>query len=401
MKILYFYQYFSTSKGSWGTRAFEFSKRWVQAGHEVTVVTCVYDKSDLSPSGLIHREKIEGINLVVLNLKLSNKHGRIVRGFTFLAFSLFAGIFSILKSCDLVIASSGPLTVAFAGLLAKWIRRRKFVLEVRDLFSEGIEQLGLIQKPSIVSLLRRFEALCYRSADCTVALSPSMAEWIVRSYQPKRVESIPNASDCEFFDELKRLGPPPEMISKDKRTFVYSGTLGLANHCDQILTAAHKLKAWGEEDILIYLIGDGKEKRDLEKKAGQEQLLGMIRFLPPIPKEDLALWINHCDAVLLVLKNLKVFDTVSPNKLFDAFAAGVPVIQTTQGWIRTLLQVENCGITTEPGDPDGLANAIQYLAHNSEDRRTMSANSLKVGRERFDRNLLSRKYLDLLEELKL
>jgi glycosyltransferase involved in cell wall biosynthesis len=191
------------------------------------------------------------------------------------------------------------------------------------------------------------------------------------------------------------------MISKDKRTFVYSGTLGLANHCDQILTAAQKLKAWGEEDILIYLIGDGKEKRDLEKKAGQEQLLGMIRFLPPIPKEDLALWINHCDAVLLVLKNLKVFDTVSPNKLFDAFAAGVPVIQTTQGWIRTLLQVENCGITTEPGDPDGLANAIQYLAHNSEDRKTMSANSLKVGRERFDRNLLSRKYLDLLEELKL
>ena len=127
----------------------------------------------------------------------------------------------------------------------------------------------------------------------------------------------------------------------------------------------------------------------------------MIRFLPPIPKEDLALWINHCDAVLLVLKNLKVFDTVSPNKLFDAFAAGVPVIQATQGWIRTLLQVENCGITTEPGDPDGLANAIQYLAHNSEDRKTMSANSLKVGRERFDRNLLSRKYLDLLEELKL
>ncbi|MEC7626809.1 MAG: glycosyltransferase WbuB, partial [Verrucomicrobiota bacterium] len=61
MKILYFYQYFSTSKGSWGTRAFEFSKRWVQAGHEVTVVTCVYDKSDLSPSWLIHREKIEGI----------------------------------------------------------------------------------------------------------------------------------------------------------------------------------------------------------------------------------------------------------------------------------------------------------------------------------------------------
>lgn len=399
MRIIYFYQYFSTSKGSWGTRAYELSKRWVRAGNEVTVVTSVYDKSDLNPSGLIHRETIDGINLVVLNLKLSNKHGKLRRGFTFLGFSLFAGIFSIFKPCDVVIASSGPLSVAFAGLLSKWMRKRKFVFEVRDLFSEGLEELGLIKNSWPLSIIRAFETLCYRSADCTVALSSSMKKWVTKSYRPPRVESIPNASDCKLFDQLKSLGPPPQISSNEKTNFVYSGTLGLANNCDQILAAARNLKAWGEEDILIYLIGDGKEKRNLEKKAEQEELLDLLEFLPPIPKEELARWINHCDAVLVVLKNLKVFDTVSPNKLFDAFAAGVPVIQTTQGWIRELLEKENCGITTDPQDPDSLARTIQFFAHNPKQRQVMSRNSLRVGKEHFDRDLLSQKYLALLEEL--
>ena len=31
--------------------------------------------------------------------------------------------------------------------------------------------------------------------------------------------------------------------------------------------------------------------------------------------------------MILVLKPIPVFDTVSPNKLFDALAAGLPVLQ--------------------------------------------------------------------------
>ena len=61
MRILYFYQYFTTPKGAWSTRAFEFARRWVAAGHEVTVVTSVYDKSDLRPSRLFERFEWKGL----------------------------------------------------------------------------------------------------------------------------------------------------------------------------------------------------------------------------------------------------------------------------------------------------------------------------------------------------
>ena len=42
MKILYFYQYFTTPKGAWSTRAYEFARRWVEAGRIINVMTSVY-----------------------------------------------------------------------------------------------------------------------------------------------------------------------------------------------------------------------------------------------------------------------------------------------------------------------------------------------------------------------
>ena len=50
MKVLY-YQYFTTPKGSYGTGVYEFTKRWVEKGHQVTVITGVYAKSDIRAQG--------------------------------------------------------------------------------------------------------------------------------------------------------------------------------------------------------------------------------------------------------------------------------------------------------------------------------------------------------------
>ena len=73
MKIVYFYQYFSTPKGSWGTRVYEFAKRWVAQGHDVTVVTGVYYKSDMKVKKLVEDQVFEDINVKVLNIEISNK----------------------------------------------------------------------------------------------------------------------------------------------------------------------------------------------------------------------------------------------------------------------------------------------------------------------------------------
>ena len=76
MKIVYFYQYFSTPKGSWGTRVYEFCKNWVEAGHDVTVVSSIYSKSDLEAKKFVEDQVFDGIKVKVLNIRIDNKQSK-------------------------------------------------------------------------------------------------------------------------------------------------------------------------------------------------------------------------------------------------------------------------------------------------------------------------------------
>jgi len=83
MRILYFYQYFTTPAGAWSTRVYEFAQRCVEQGDSVTVVTSIYDKSDLRSDKLLSRCNIDGIDVRIINVTLSNRHGFVQRMMTF------------------------------------------------------------------------------------------------------------------------------------------------------------------------------------------------------------------------------------------------------------------------------------------------------------------------------
>src|SRR5690554_4101794 len=147
MKIVYFYQYFSTPKGSWGTRVYEFSKEWVKQGHEVTIVSSIYSKSDLNAKKLIEDQFFDGIHVKVINVVIDNKQSILKRIWTFIQYSFFSSYYALTLNADIVIASSGPITVGIPALIARYIRGRKLIFETRDLWPESAIELGIITNP--------------------------------------------------------------------------------------------------------------------------------------------------------------------------------------------------------------------------------------------------------------
>lgn len=391
MRILYVYQYFSTEQGSWGTRAYEFARRWVEEGDEVTVVTSVYDKSDLTTNGFLTRSEIDGIDLRIINVPISNKHGLWTRALTFGIFTLVASLYALFSRYDVVLASSGPLTVGIPALLARWIRRQPLVFEVRDLFSEGIRQLGLVRSNLLLALSAWFEKLVARQADAVVCLSPGMAAWFESATPSIRTQVIPNAADNDLFGIEPDSSTAGALRPKGEVWFLYAGTLGRANRCDVLVSAAAKLQL-RQSSARIILIGDGSERKRLEARAEAEGLTH-VRFVDLQPRSDLPQWFNQATATLLVFQPVPVLDTTSPNKLFDALAAGLPVIQTTQGWIKDLLENENCGLTVHSTDSEELAieiaEAIERLATEPRLRAEMAENARRLARGTFDRTVLS------------
>ena len=89
------------------------------------------------------RGSIDGIDVIALPLSYSNQDGILKRCLTFGRFAMRSVKVALTESCDLVFATSTPLTAAVPGIVARWFRRKPFVFEVRDLWPELPKALGM------------------------------------------------------------------------------------------------------------------------------------------------------------------------------------------------------------------------------------------------------------------
>jgi glycosyltransferase involved in cell wall biosynthesis len=395
MKILYFYQYFTTPQGSYSTRVYEMARRWVEAGDSVTVVTTVYDKSDIRASKFISRLEIDGVDVRVVNIAMSNKHGKARRLVGYLAYAFMCCWYALTLPCDVVISSSPPITVALPGLLTHYFRRKPLFFEIRDLWPEVLIDMGVVRNPLLIWCARVFEKFCYRSSRKVIALSEGIAEWIHKLYGYTNLEIVSNASDNRLIECLKGGFELPEW-ARGKHLVIYSGAMGYANEVGQILDTASELKKKDTSgDIVIVLAGGGQDQAMLERRV-RDEVLTNVRFLGYIPKEQVLRWIRLSACSLLVFRNSIVMASGSPNKLFDAFSAGVPVIHNTQGWIKRFVDRERCGISVAPGAPLVMADAILQLIQDPGLHSEMGRNSRRVAHEFFDRDTLALKMRRIL-----
>ena len=394
MKVVVFYQYFGTPNGGWSTRIYEMCQRWVAQGVDVTVVTSPYDKSDIKANQWVDNQMFDGIRVKIVNLPQSNKHPIWKRLLTFFGFSVMSLWFALTMKYDLAICSSGPITIGMPGLLAKWIRRKKVIFEVRDLWPSGAVELGIIKNKWVQKLAFSFEKTCYKSADMVVTCSSGMTQNIQQRFPKILVKTIPNASDFELFQKLASFQLPEKYINK--KLILYTGSLGLMDDCGQIIEGI----AAGSfpNDVSFVIIGEGTERIALMKRS-KELNIDNIEFLGLIPKTQVIGWLHHAYAAMVTFKNLEVLQTSSPNKLFDAFAAGVPLIQNTQGWIKQLFDNYSCGLTVPQNNPEKFAEAITYLINHPDEREKMKNQCLYLAKNDFNRDHLALEYLNWMKGL--
>jgi glycosyltransferase involved in cell wall biosynthesis len=163
---------------------------------------------------------------------------------------------------------------------------------------------------------------------------------------------------------------------------MYAGAHGISNDLGVLLDAADRLR--GEREIKIVLIGDGREKSTLMQMA-TERGMENILFLPAIPKIEMPGALASADLCLAILKPTEAFKLTYPNKVFDYMAAGKPILLAIDGVIRELVKRARAGIFVNPGDPEGLADAIVSASLDRERLSRMGANGRRFVREHFDR----------------
>lgn len=402
MNILYFHQHFSTPQGSTGTRSYEMAKALIKAGHQVTIVCGSFGSGDtgLSNSFLkgVRRGNVDSINIIEFELPYSNNDRFIKRTFIFLKFALKSIKPVFTEKYDLVFATSTPLTAGIPGIVARWIRKKRFIFEVRDLWPELPKEMGVITNPIILKMMSILEWASYHSAHKCIGLSPGIVQGIEsRGIDKSKITMIPNGCDLGLFSmkdiETKR----PKKVQKDDLLAIFTGTHGLANGVDAALDVAAELIKRNITNIKFCFIGQGKEKEKLLVRKEKENLDNCI-FLDPMPKTELISYLKGADIGLQMLKNIPVFYYgTSPNKFFDYLAAGLPILNNYPGWVSDMIEADNLGFAVPPDNIDTFASALIRASQNKKQLLKMSDNCLKFA-ENFDRDVLSSQFIEYLED---
>ena len=402
MHILLIHQAFAAIYEPGGTRHYEIAQKLTERGHEVTIITSpvsyLTGKSMRENIPWVEKQEAEpGITVVRAYTYPALHRSFVHRVFSFLSFmvsSFFIGL--TVKEIDLVWGTSPPIFQSVTAWALARIKRAPFLLEVRDLWPAFAIAVGVLQQPILIRASEWLERFLYRHADQVVVNSPGFIDHL-HSHGAIHVELVPNGADTSMFDPQAK-GENFRHIHglADRFIALYAGAHGMSNDLGVVLAAAEMLI--DRDDIILVLLGDGKEKPALQSQA-RDMALTNLKFIPPIPKKEMPSALAAADACIAILKPIPLYATVYPNKVFDYMAAGRPVVLAMEGVIREVIESANSGIAIPPGDPTALAEAIIYLADHPQDGIDMGLRGREYNRNHFDRPAQARNFGKIIEKI--
>ncbi|MDP4191172.1 MAG: glycosyltransferase family 4 protein [Bacteroidota bacterium] len=399
--IVFLTHYFPPEVNAPANRTFEHAKEWISE-IDVTIVTNFPNHPDgkIFPgykNRLLQKEIIDGINVVRLWTFITPNEGIILRTLNYVIFMLAAIVYVVFSRIkfDLIVATTPQF---FCGLAGKWIskiKRKPFILELRDLWPESIIAVGALKNRLLIKTLERTELNLYKAATRVVSVTSSFkSNLISRGIDPDKIDVIFNGVSVTNFTNGK------EISNKELKKFLddgfkcgYIGTIGMAHSIGTLIRAAEKLK---DTPIKFVIVGSGAERERLEKEIAEKGLKN-IKIFPIQSKSEIASIINKIDLFCVHLKNEPLFKTVIPSKLFEGMIMKKPILIGVNGEARKIVESARGGLYFEPENYQDLIDKIGFYYNNTEYIKSHGENGYRFVLEKFDRIKLAADFLNIIK----
>ncbi|ABR46438.1 glycosyl transferase, group 1 [Alkaliphilus metalliredigens QYMF] len=402
MKIVVICHYFPPEIGAPSARLYEMSKRWVELGNEVHVVTCFPNH----PTGIIpdeykgmkyKLENMDGIHVHRNYVYATPNKGFIKKTLGHISF-MFSSVFYSMKKIDkpdIIITSSPTFFSIFSGYWYSLRKKADFVLEIRDLWPAAMIELGVMKEGFITRVLEKMELFFYRKSKKLIMVTQSFKDNVVnRGISGDKVHVITNGVNQDLFYPKEK---NQELINKhnleDKFVVSYVGAHGISQNLSTILEVAKKLRIY--KNIEFVFVGEGAEKDKLKQILREEELKN-VQFIDAQPKELIPEFYNLSDLCLIPLKNIELFKTFIPSKMFEIMACGVPIVASLEGEAAQILQDSKAAVVVKPDNSDEIAAAIEELINDKEKYNQMKASGPEFVEKNYLRNKLAERYLEII-----
>lgn len=226
----------------------------------------------------------------------------------------------------------------------------------------------------------RCERIVMRRCARIIVLSEFMKQRVMRVHGigAERIRVIPGAVDIERFrppddpvavrDRLNL--PQKQVILFTVRNLV--PRMGL----DNLLRALAGLGS-ARQDLLLLIGGEGPLRASLQSLIDELGLTQSVRLLGFLPEQDLPLYYQAADLVLMPTQELEGFGLVT----VEALACGTPVLGTPVGAIPEILARVDPRLVAEGSDGPALAAALQRTLTRFRDQPGEQERLSRRGRE--------------------
>lgn len=404
MRILLLSTYFRPDVASTGVIMTKLAQEFVAKGHEVGVVTSVphYDPNHVWPEWskkLVYSERLDGMQIYRVRVWAGNDKSSVARRILgYASFSLLSVLRAItLTKHDVILAPSPPLS---NGVIADFISRLRgtpFIYNVQDIWPDVAVRAGVLKNGRAIKCLKAMERYVYRRAAKISVISEGFRRnLLTKEVSDGKISVIPNFIDTDF------VTPQPKQNSfsrkhalENKFVVLFAGNMGFSQALESALEAAKLLH--GNEEIKFLMVGNGVAKTAAERYCDSARLRN-VEFLPFQAHEDVPAMYGAADVCLIPLRRGFAAESV-PCKLFTIMAAGKPAIAAVDRRSDTweLIQNARCGISVEPEDPRGLAQAIIRYYLDAGARNESGQNARRYVEKHFRPSTIAQRYLEMME----
>ncbi len=351
-------------------------------GHQVTVMTTwpEYNLDQAQDKKNFDEIEVEdGITVIRVKTLPHHNVNYVVRGLA----QLLMPVQFLLKlrrhriRPEAVVVYSPPLPLALVG---SWLRRQgvRNLLNVQDLFPQNAIDLGILSSPMQIKFFQALERYAYRTADVVTVHSEGNRKMLLKQNPDiaSHLRILHNWVDVEHHtvDEHDPAHPGASRPAVDfrekwgirqKHVAVFAGVMGPSQYLELVLAIAERMQ--DQTGLLFLLVGDGKEKENLQQLA-RDKKLSNVQFEGFISRDTYPDLLNSCTIGLVCLSPQNQTPVV-PGKILGHMAAGLPVVAFlhTASDGHALIAEAGCGVSANSADLDACVQVLQELIARSDD----------------------------------
>lgn len=294
----------------------------------------------------------------------------VYRGALFYAlFNVRLFLFLLRVKTDVILAND--LDTLPAAFFASRIRRKRLVYDSHEYFT-GAE--GLTGRPFQKWVWERFEKFIIPRLDQMFTVNESIAS-IYRKAYGIPVYVIRNVPVLQEITELK--SRQDLQLPMDKTILILQGAFIDPDRGGREAVQAMDLLP----QCFLVIIGAGRDLPIIDRMIEDLHLQDRALRLPRMPATELRNYTSCADIGLSLDKPVHLNYTFSlPNKLFDYFHAGVPVLASDLPELRRVIDQYKTGYLIDQVSAESIAEGVRAMIRSGE-METWKTNALSAAKE--------------------